>query len=63
MYISDSFIAPFAPGQTVIPDMPLIPQQTVLDRAFYLQYIPGCEHQELGAEKLSSVARFDALFR
>jgi len=42
---------------------PPAPRETILDRAFQLRYIPGSEREVPGDEKLSSLARFDALMR
>ncbi|RYO99290.1 hypothetical protein DL764_006860 [Monosporascus ibericus] len=42
---------------------PPLPRETILDRAFQLRYIPGSEREVPGEEKLSSLARFDALMR
>lgn len=42
---------------------PSIPRETILDRAFQLRCIPGSEREVPGEEKLSSLARFDALMR
>ncbi|KAL1884178.1 hypothetical protein VTK73DRAFT_5314 [Phialemonium thermophilum] len=39
------------------------PRETILDRAFQLRVIPGSERKIPGEEKLSSIARFDALMR
>ncbi len=39
------------------------PRETILDRAFQLRCIPGSEHEVAGEEKLTSLARFDALMR
>ncbi|KAH6626958.1 hypothetical protein B0J18DRAFT_155714 [Chaetomium sp. MPI-SDFR-AT-0129] len=39
------------------------PRETILDRAFQLRCIPGSEREIPGEEKLSSLARFDALMR
>ncbi len=39
------------------------PRETILDRAFQMRYIPGSERETPGEEKLSSLARFDALMR
>ncbi|KAK2628699.1 hypothetical protein QTJ16_001802 [Diplocarpon rosae] len=40
------------------------PKETILDRAFQMQVIPGCERaSENQDEKLSSIARFEALMR
>ena len=38
-------------------------RETILDRAFLLRCIPGMENEVPGEEKLSSLARFDALMR
>lgn len=48
-----------------IPDStsPPGPRETILDRAFQLRCIPGSEREVPGEEKLSSLARFDALMR
>ncbi|PHH77497.1 hypothetical protein CDD82_3488 [Ophiocordyceps australis] len=42
---------------------PPAPGETILDRAFQLGHIPGAETYVPGQEKLSSIARFDALMR
>lgn len=42
---------------------PPAPGETILDRAFQLGHIPGAEMYIPGQEKLSSIARFDALMR
>ncbi|KAL0943643.1 uncharacterized protein CTRU02_201530 [Colletotrichum truncatum] len=39
------------------------PRETILDRAFHLRCIPGSEREVPGEEKLTSLARFDALMR
>ncbi|KAK4104936.1 hypothetical protein N658DRAFT_418574 [Parathielavia hyrcaniae] len=48
-----------------IPDSntPPGPRETILDRAFQMRCIPGSEREVPGEEKLSSLARFDALMR
>ncbi|KZZ96609.1 hypothetical protein AAL_03838 [Moelleriella libera RCEF 2490] len=48
-----------------IPDVtsPPAPGETILDRAFLLGHIPGAGSYVPGQEKLSSIARFDALMR
>lgn len=48
-----------------IPEMgsPTAMSESILDRAFQLKYIPGSESEVPGEEKLSSLARFDALMR
>lgn len=48
-----------------IPDSssPPGPRETILDRAFQMRRIPGSEREIPGEEKLSSLARFDALMR
>jgi len=48
---------------TIQSSSPPIPRETILDRAFQLRYIPGSEREVPGEEKLSSLARFDALMR
>ncbi|KAI1853761.1 hypothetical protein JX265_003905 [Neoarthrinium moseri] len=42
---------------------PPFPRETILDRAFQMRYIPGSDRDVPGEEKLSSLARFDALMR
>ncbi|KAF6819103.1 hypothetical protein CSOJ01_01488 [Colletotrichum sojae] len=42
---------------------PPIPRETILDRAFQMRCIPGTEREVPGEEKLTSLARFDALMR
>ncbi|KAK4212373.1 hypothetical protein QBC37DRAFT_195380 [Rhypophila decipiens] len=48
---------------TVDSSSPPGPRETILDRAFQLRCIPGSETETPGEEKLSSLARFDALMR
>jgi hypothetical protein len=48
---------------TMESSSPPAPRETILDRAFQLRCIPGSERQIPGEEKLSSLARFDALMR
>ncbi|KAL2018357.1 hypothetical protein VTK56DRAFT_960 [Thermocarpiscus australiensis] len=45
------------------PSSPPAPRETILDRAFQMRRIPGSEREIPGEEKLSSLARFDALMR
>ncbi|KAJ8122490.1 hypothetical protein ONZ43_g1329 [Nemania bipapillata] len=40
---------------------PMVPRETILDRAFQMRYIPGSEREIAGEEKLTSLARFEAL--
>ncbi|KAK0652265.1 hypothetical protein B0T16DRAFT_426832 [Cercophora newfieldiana] len=54
---------PPQPQPMVQSSSPPIPRETILDRAFQLRYIPGSEREVPGEEKLSSLARFDALMR
>ncbi|KAK0635742.1 hypothetical protein B0T17DRAFT_55099 [Bombardia bombarda] len=49
--------------QSMEPGSPLLPRESILDRAFQLRCIPGSEREVPGEEKLSSLARFDALMR
>ncbi|KAI1297512.1 hypothetical protein F5Y03DRAFT_369513 [Xylaria venustula] len=42
---------------------PLAPRETILDRAFQMRCIPGSEREIAGEEKLTSLARFEALMR
>ena len=44
-------------------ELPPGPRETILDRAFQLRCIPGSEREVPGEEKLSSLARFEALMR
>ncbi|KAH8663967.1 hypothetical protein BX600DRAFT_381900 [Xylariales sp. PMI_506] len=46
-----------------ISSSPPAPRETILDRAFQLRCIPGSEREVPGEEKLSSLARFEALMR
>lgn len=56
-------------GPTPLPSIPDAgtsppgPRETILDRAFQLRCIPGSEREVPGEEKLTSLARFDALMR
>ncbi|KAI0914207.1 hypothetical protein F4823DRAFT_394622 [Ustulina deusta] len=42
---------------------PRVPRETILDRAFQLRCIPGSDREIAGEEKLTSLARFEALMR
>ncbi|KAK4250643.1 hypothetical protein C7999DRAFT_38253 [Corynascus novoguineensis] len=50
---------PSVPDSKTLPG----PRETILDRAFQLRCIPGSDREIPGGEKLSSLARFDALMR
>ncbi|KAK7729242.1 hypothetical protein SLS53_009307 [Cytospora paraplurivora] len=52
---------PFSPA--LESGSPPFPRETILDRAFQLRYIPGSDQQIPGEEKLSSLARFEALMQ
>jgi hypothetical protein len=54
---------PFSPPATIESGSPPAPRETILDRAFQLRYIPGSDQQIPGEEKLSSLARFEALMQ
>lgn len=56
-----SQIPPLAqqPGTSSSPPI----RETILDRAFQLRYIPGSDRELPDGDKLSSLARFDALMR
>ncbi|WYZ38540.1 hypothetical protein EsH8_III_000454 [Colletotrichum jinshuiense] len=58
--VSSGGAQPF-PGTDSSP--PPNPRETILDRAFQLRCIPGSERETPGEEKLTSLARFDALMR
>ncbi|CAI4210321.1 unnamed protein product [Parascedosporium putredinis] len=66
---SSSFSSPRAGApsldrrHTSVGVSPTINRETILDRAFQLRCIPGSERAVPGEEKLSSLARFDALMR
>lgn len=55
-----------APSQ-ILPSVhsssPPTTRETILDRAFQLRCIPGSDREVPGEEKLSSIARFEALMR
>lgn len=54
---------PFSPPATIESGSPPAPRETILDRAFQLHCIPGSDQQVPGEEKLSSLARFEALMQ
>lgn len=55
-----SAVTPVAP----IGSTPPGPRETILDRAFQMRYIPGSDRvQEKDEEKISSIARFEAIMR
>lgn len=50
------------PSQPSLESSPRIaPRETILDRAFQLRCIPGSDREVAGEEKLTSLARFEAL--
>ncbi|KAK3378000.1 hypothetical protein B0H63DRAFT_495699 [Podospora didyma] len=51
------------PNQPVPSSSPPGPRETILDRAFQMRFIPGSDRGFPGEEKLSSLARFEALMR
>lgn len=55
-----SAVTPIAPVASTPPG----PRETILDRAFQMRYIPGSERiHDKDEEKVSSIARFEALMR
>ncbi|KAK1835390.1 hypothetical protein QBC39DRAFT_341237 [Podospora conica] len=56
-----SQIPPLAPQPGASSSPPI--RETILDRAFQLRYIPGSDRELPDGDKLSSLARFDALMR
>lgn len=54
---------PLSPPAILDSGSPPAPRETILDRAFQMKYIPGSEQQVPGEEKLSSLARFEALMQ
>ncbi|KAK2603035.1 hypothetical protein N8I77_009520 [Diaporthe amygdali] len=54
---------PFSPPATIESGSPPNARETILDRAFQLHCIPGSDQQIPGEEKLSSLARFEALMQ
>lgn len=56
-------VTPFSPTPIFESGSPPFGRETILDRAFQLKCIPGSEQQMPGEEKLSSLARFEALMQ
>lgn len=54
---------PLSPAAMLDTGSPPGPRETILDRAFQLKYIPGSDQTVPGEEKLSSLARFEALMQ
>lgn len=54
---------PLSPAAMLDSGSPPGPRETILDRAFQLKYIPGSDQTVPGEEKLSSLARFEALMK
>ncbi|KAJ3578851.1 hypothetical protein NPX13_g1716 [Xylaria arbuscula] len=53
-----------APSQPSLESSPpIVPRETILDRAFQMRCIPGSDREVAGEEKLTSLARFEALMR
>lgn len=49
---------------TISSSSPPAPRETILDRAFQMRFIPGSDREVIpGEDKLTSLARFDALMR
>jgi hypothetical protein len=59
----DSLSSQAAQPPIVESSSPPGPRETILDRAFQLKYIPGTDQDIPGEDKLTSLARFDALMR
>lgn len=59
----DSLSSQARQASTTDSSSPPGPRETILDRAFQLRIIPGVGKEIPGEEKLSSLARFDALMR
>ncbi|KAI9158677.1 hypothetical protein HJFPF1_06675 [Paramyrothecium foliicola] len=59
----DSISSQAVPASIADPSSPSAPRETILDRAFQMHFIPGSEREVPGEEKLSSLARFEALMR
>ncbi|KAJ1329553.1 hypothetical protein MN608_06289 [Microdochium nivale] len=60
--------ASMGPSMSMLPmgadsNSPPGARETILDRAFSMRYIPGADSSVPGEEKLSSLARFEALMR
>lgn len=60
---SEDLHQPMSPAALLDSGSPPGPGETILDRAFQLKYIPGSDQQCPGEERLSSLARFEALMR
>ncbi|TVY12965.1 hypothetical protein LARI1_G009505 [Lachnellula arida] len=61
---SNSIASAVAPTASIIGSTPPGPRETILDRAFQMRYIPGSDRaQDREEEKISSIARFEALMR
>jgi hypothetical protein len=56
-------IASVVPPVVPIGSTPPGPRETILDRAFQLRYIPGGDRLDKDEEKISSIARFEALMK
>lgn len=56
-------VPPFSPHPIMESGSPPFPRETILDRAFQLRCIPGSDQNVPGEEKLSSLARFEALMQ
>lgn len=54
---------PLSPAALLDSGSPPAHRETILDRAFQMNYIPGSDQQVPGEEKLSSLARFEALMQ
>ncbi|KAJ4389237.1 hypothetical protein N0V93_006702 [Gnomoniopsis smithogilvyi] len=54
---------PLSPAALLDSGSPPGPRETILDRAFQMKYIPGSDQTVPGEEKLSSLARFEALMK
>ncbi|KEY69781.1 hypothetical protein S7711_03760 [Stachybotrys chartarum IBT 7711] len=59
----DSISSQAVPSSIADSSSPPAPRETILDRAFQMRYIPGSENETPGEDKLSSLARFEALMR
>jgi hypothetical protein len=61
--VRESLSSQGQPKSLLASSPPTGPRETILDRAFSMKCIPGTDREVPGEEKLSSLARFDALMR
>ncbi|CAK7236274.1 hypothetical protein SBRCBS47491_009582 [Sporothrix bragantina] len=63
MTVAAGMPAPSPGAGTISSSSPPAPRETILDRAFQMRLLPGSDRDYLGENRLTSLARFEALMQ